>query len=1048
MDQFYKQLKMRQKSIYKSVLDSNVMVYVELQSLIELLCERFLYEKEGHINPNSKNTAYELMNFINEIYIKDINLFKEFLDINSSANRIKHGNFSTFNTGTTMKYFTTYNKIVQKLFSYDNSVFEDYKLDESIFKSEIKIVRDDDKELSNRVISTIQTSLIPKPISRYKPVVKWFTSLSVSVCCGYGKQDNGFEVCGIRNYSEGDILPCLFQHANIYATIFNFLQRSRNIRKSSYIIKYEEDNRKIVNYKNIYRYQMIILSLIRFNYFTNNQIKIRLLDGSPEELELAFNDIQSYAALIADLGKVKFIKPKFEVSTSGETITLSNITRSSDSRITYISDYKTSILNSKDVWYEENIKYSIDNRHKEILEVLLKDFFGFDHFKLGQFESIQAMLNNDENSICILPTGGGKSLIYYFIGLLNPNPIIIISPTNLLIHDQKRNLLKYHNIDDVSSITPDFKGTKLVNKFVYLVPDTLQHYEIISKIINWNVNRKIAYVILDEVHTICNWSHDFRPSYLMLSHNLINYIDNTKIFGFTATANYKVMKDLLLQLNINKRNIISPVEMKRENIIFQFYPASSELECSVLVGKHIQDFVTKDSENKAIVFSKNIEFSNLILKNVSKRIKYEISLFDSNNIYTYEDFIQGNTKVLLADNDFGVGLNIPNVEMILHNGIPISKAQYVQEIGRAGRNGDVSISKVFFKLKTKLSKEEMKLINYDTSIDELIYLINKFSSTNEIASTFKRMFGHIENQQKSSQSIIDIYLKIKDIEKYTSLEFNYVNHDAVEEINRIQKYLYVLFRIGVIKNWFVIKNDKEMGSIKFFIETAEEKDDLNYIKYKISEYLNSIGNYKEIIYQIKQAENINAIIFIYEEWYYEEFIYHHKEQLLNMLNFLQNSIQSKNEDIINELKDYFYLPISNLDEQIYDINKMRISEILINFNSSKLNQYEAAVQRGIENNYNSKFDLYLLLTDLYKRNNFEDSRFLRMISNFENYEKIDLKENINFIYDKCSTNSRIKILNTLFNNEITVELIEKLYQKCDKDIIYYGYLSRIINRRI
>ena len=472
------------------------------------------------------------------------------------------------------------------------------------------------------------------------------------------------------------------------------------------------------------------------------------------------------------------------------------------------------------------------------------------------------MLNSEGNSICLLPTGGGKSLIYYFMGLLNPNPIIIVSPTSILIHDQIRNMKYFHNIDDVYRIDPVFNYSITPNKFIFITPETLQHYYIISKIINWNVNSKVSYVVLDEVHTICNWSHDFRPAYLMLSHNLMSFIDNTSILSFTATANYKVLSDLIAQINIKKDNIFSPVELKKENIIFEFYPVANEEECCSAVGKELENFVYEQTNEKAIVFSKNTGFTNSIIDSLSEASKYEISTYDSQNIYSYEEFVKGYTKVLLADIDLGVGLNLPKVSMTVHNGTPISKAQYVQEIGRAGREGDTCKSKVFFKSKEYLSDDELKLINYNTSIDELIYLIRKLSNINEIASTFKRMFGHIENQAKSSQNIMDIYTQINGVERYTSLEFTYDNSEAYEEISRLQKYLYVLFRIGVIHNWFIIEKSLEKNTIKFFIEVTEEKDNLNYIKHKISEYLNSIGKYKEKIYEIKNAKAISDIIFI------------------------------------------------------------------------------------------------------------------------------------------------------------------------------------------
>lgn len=114
------------------------------------------------------------------------------------------------------------------------------------------------------------------------------------------------------------------------------------------------------------------------------------------------------------------------------------------------------------MWFERPIKYNVtdSDTHRKIIESFLFDFFGFAKFKQGQYEAIMQLLNSQEKSLCIMPTGGGKSLVFYMLVLLQPGPSLIVSPTEILVEDQIRNLNLFHSINDVQTISAEDRYIK------------------------------------------------------------------------------------------------------------------------------------------------------------------------------------------------------------------------------------------------------------------------------------------------------------------------------------------------------------------------------------------------------------------------------------------------------------------------------------------------------------------------------------------------------------------------------------------------------------
>ncbi len=223
-----------------------------------------------------------------------------------------------------------------------------------------------------------------------------------------------------------------------------------------------------------------------------------------------------------------------------------------------------------------------------------------------------------------------------------------------------------------------------------------------------NFKHRISNVVLDEVHSISNWGHSFKPDYLMLSDNLQKCFEKTRFLGFTATAEYKVVMDVSRQLNISNDKIINPIQLDTNKYSLGFL--SDDDKTINEIANRITTLVDLNKtgmiSNKLLIFSESETYRNEILEKLQNETESFVDCFKKGNSNSYWDFAKGHTDVLIADSGLGVGINLPLINEVIHLGTPISKSQYVQEIGRSGRNAGVIKSNVYFREKKNLSKEE------------------------------------------------------------------------------------------------------------------------------------------------------------------------------------------------------------------------------------------------------------------------------------------------------------------------------------------------------
>lgn len=352
-------------------------------------------------------------------------------------------------------------------------------------------------------------------------------------------------------------------------------------------------------------------------------------------------------------------------------------------------------------------------------DILLK-FWGFDSFRGSQEEIINAVINN-QDVLGLLPTGGGKSLCFQVPALMKEGICIVISPLIALIENQVDNLqkrgikalglkggLKFSDVDKLldNCIYGNYK-------FLYLSPERLQQELVQERIKGMNV----SLFVIDEAHCISQWGHDFRPAYLTCS-ILRDLHPKVPMIALTATATKKVSEDIITSLNL-QQPLIKKDSFYRKNIGFGVIMTEDK-------NNYLKQYCRK-IKNSAIVYvrsrRKSEELSKYLLKNGLKATFYHGGIDQKAKSERLNLWLQDKVKIMVATNAFGMGIDKPDVELVVHYQIPDSVENYFQEAGRVGRNGAYSKAILLTNTTDKLLvKKQFLEVLPDVSYIKKIYL--------------------------------------------------------------------------------------------------------------------------------------------------------------------------------------------------------------------------------------------------------------------------------------------------------------------------------------
>ncbi|MFY7840950.1 MAG: DEAD/DEAH box helicase [Lacibacter sp.] len=787
----------------------------------------------------------------------------------------------------------------------------------------------------------------------------------------------------LQNGTYSAKVETILKHLERYEKLLNFYKNACEKIEKNQMSK-EEIKTKLLPTA-IIRFQILLIELLTHKYLTLDEdwnFNILAHEDLPDFAELAINDLLIWNDKLWQLkNKQELKKPNFNiVSTSDKTkfqpttkainIDFSLFKRYTDENkisddVIFVRTDYFDIVKDKNyfrVSTAEPINYNVTDEDKPLLEFFLDNIFDKPSFREGQFPIISNALNR-KDTIGLLPTGGGKSLCYQLPCLLQPAINFVVCPIKSLMYDQNDNLVKTL-VTNVSFITSDLEADERreieINfeqgryLFVWISPEKFQIPSFREKISAIVANFSIAYAVVDEVHCLSEWGHDFRTSYLNLAKTIDklspkdeNKEGKIKFIGLTATASVNVLKDIKIEFSRQKQrledeNIKSLLDYSRKELQFEVINdngnKSEKLKKLINELKDTESFI-ETTEKAGLVFTPNVNGAygcypvsnalNTLYQNkvswfsgdIPKVDEYDehgnktgrkIDLmprneFNKHKLQVQKDFKENKYQLLVATKAFGMGIDKQNVFYTFHYGLPSSVEALYQEAGRAGRwdkrkkENESKIGKCYVLHSPETHDQERveRLFHKDTTFSEMKAISDEVGFGGR--DIFKQVFLFVQGQNDIEKDFEIILSVIRNYFREKS-QVRIIWNDAYSKLrinsDVLQKAIYRLSLLGIVSDWTT-------NFINHFEVQFNSLDENNIIK-SVSDYITKYEpntDVKKDLQKVQQYTVLEKAVWYLLNWTFENIAYSRKQSLKTLSDWCSEFEDS--ESFKQRIDSYF-----------------------------------------------------------------------------------------------------------------------------------------------
>lgn len=587
-----------------------------------------------------------------------------------------------------------------------------------------------------------------------------------------------------------------------------------------------------------------------------------------------------------------------------------------------------SVSTTKPVKYK--LSFGGKDSDEQYLLFFLQNIFLQDIPNLSFFEGQRPIIANclsRNDTIGLLPTGSGKSVCYQLASILQPAISFVVCPIKSLMYDQKADLdlCLFTRVNHITSDDDGEEKDKIQSEFangrylfIFISPERFQieSFREYFKAVNKKYN--IAYAVVDEVHCLSEWGHDFRIAYLNLSNTIQNLCNDFNFIGLTATASVYVLKDIQIEFGIKQENVITPLDYTRKELDFVVIDDKANKINSVknLISQleESSEVLTPKEENSqcGIIFTPHINgklgcypLSLELSKNFKTQVKYysgsipEIKKepimgskdFDEYKKQVQKEFRANEFTILTATKAFGMGVNKPNIHFTIHYGIPSSMEALYQEGGRAGRDKEK-----FKKQKAECYVLLTKSKNTDI-IEQLWHRETQFAKLKKIKDKIdgdlNTNFFLFSLGQEVIKDEFETIKKLHDEYSESTKKNVLVNGSVIgAKKEKTERAIYRLSQLGIINDW-TVKNFFRGGQFKVdysqYDSTSIKESLLKTInKYDPEFSFESIKSeakysaYKSILERAEKQTSFKKYLVLLLRWSYDNFAYNRRQSLKNI----------------------------------------------------------------------------------------------------------------------------------------------------------------------